>query len=99
MFLYFLCDNKYKEDTINGVSIYIPIISISFIIIVFTSLVYNEIIVINLCGLEDYTQHGLDIQAEKDLKDVISEMSDDISQTCESRSDSVAPQNETLNEE
>ena len=99
MFLYFLITNKYKDDTIKGISIYTPIISVSFIIIVFTSLVYNEIIVINLCGLQDFTEHGLDIQAEKDLKDAISEMSDDVSQNCDSRSDSIVAQNETINEE
>ena len=99
MFLYFLIVDKYNEDKINDVSIYIYIIPVSFIIIVFTSLVYNEVIVINCCGLEDFTQYGLDVQAEKDLRDAISEMSDDVSQTCDSRTDSIVEQNETINDE
>ena len=91
MFCYFLIDNKYKDDII-----YIPVISVSFLILTFTSLVYNEILVINLCGLQDYTQHGLDLQAEKDLRDAvteISEMSSDVSVTSESRSESFIVQN------
>ena len=95
MFVYFLIHHDYKDNII-----YIPIISVSFIIIVFTSLVYNEIIVINLCGLQDYTQHGLDIQADKDLREAIteiSEMSEDVSQTT-SRSESIVVRSFSYND-
>ena len=95
MFVYFLIHHDYKDNII-----YIPIISVSFIIIVFTSLVYNEIIVINLCGLQDYTQHGLDIQADKDLREAIteiSEMSEDVSQTT-SRSESIVVRSVSYND-
>ena len=95
MFVYFLIHHDYKDNII-----YIPIISVSFIIIVFTSLVYNEIIVINLCGLQDYTQHGLDIQADKDLREAIteiSEMSEDVSQAS-SRSESIVVRSVSYND-
>jgi hypothetical protein len=95
MFVYFLIHHDYKDNII-----YIPIISVSFIIIVFTSLVYNEIIVINICGLQDYTQHGLDIQADKDLREAIteiSEMSEDVSQTT-SRSESIVVRSVSYND-
>ena len=95
MFVYFLIHHDYKDNII-----YIPIISVSFIIIVFTSLVYNEIIVINLCGLQDYTQHGLDIQADKDLREAIteiSEMSEDVSQAT-SRSESIIVRSVSYND-
>ena len=95
MFVYFLIHHDYKDNII-----YIPIISVSFIIIVFTSLVYNEIIVINLCGLQDYTQHGLDIQADKDLREAIteiSEMSEDVSQAT-SRSESIVVRSVSYND-
>ena len=99
MFLYFLIVGEYDNDTIFGKRIYIYIMPVSFVIIVFTSLVYNEVIVINCCGLEDFTEHGLDVQAEKDLRDAISEMSDDVSQACDSRTDSIVAPNEDINEE
>ena len=72
LFVYFFIHQDYADNN----AIYISIISVSFIIIVFTSLVYNEIIVINLFGLQDYTQHGLDIQADKDLREAVTEISD-----------------------
>ena len=57
--------------------IYLKIfIAFLFLILVFTSLIYNEILVLNIFGLQDYTQHGLDIQAEKDLRDAISDTSE-----------------------
>ena len=94
MFGYFLIDNKYEND---HKEFYIPVISISFIITVFTSLIYNEILVINLCGMQDYTQHGLDIQAEKDLREAITEISDESNdletETSDCRTDSLIAQN------
>jgi hypothetical protein len=95
MFGYFLISNKYEKDHKD---FYIPVISISFIITVFTSLIYNEILVINLCGMQDYTQHGLDIQAEKDLREAVTEMSGDESndlgtETSDCRSESLVAQN------
>lgn len=91
MFCYFLIVNEYENEVVH-----IPVILVSFLILTFTSLVYNEILVINICGLQDYTQHGLDLQAEKDLRDAvteISEMSSDISAISESRSESFIVQN------
>ena len=88
MFIFFLIEKKYR-------TLFIPFISLSFLIITFTSLVYNEILVINLCGLQDYTQHGLDIQAEKDLRDAateINELSSDISED-DSKSESFVIKN------
>lgn len=73
MFGYFLIDGKYSND--NEIA-YIPVIAVSFIITIITSLIYNEILVINLCGMQEYTQHGLDIQAEKDLREALTEISD-----------------------
>ena len=95
MFGYFLISNKYEKDHKD---FYIPVISISFIITVFTSLIYNEILVINLCGMQDYTQHGFDIQAEKDLREAVTEMSGDESndlgtETSDCRSESLVAQN------
>ena len=80
-------------------SLRIPYIIGSIIIIIMT-LVYNEIIVINICGLQDYTQHGLDIQADKDLREAIteiSEMSEDVSQTT-SRSESIVVRSVSYND-
>lgn len=91
MFCYFLIVNEYENEVVH-----IPVILVSFLILTFTSLVYNEILVINICGLQDYTQHGLDLQAEKDLRDAvteISEMSSDVSAISESRSESFIVQN------
>ena len=78
MFGYFLVDKKYNERA----EFYIPVIAISFIVTIFTSLIYNEILVVNLCGMQNYTQHGLDIQAEKDLRDTISKISGDSIDSC-----------------
>lgn len=97
MFLYFLIKKEYDKE--NESKIYVPVISISFIILVFTSLVYNEVIVINKFGMQDYTQHGLDEQAQKDLRDAISiasEMSFDVSETS-SRKDSIVSNNDSIN--
>lgn len=93
MFGFFLFNRQYENQ---NEKVYIPIISICFIITIFTSLIYNEILVINLCGMQDYTQHGLDIQAEKDLRDAIteiSEMSSDVSDTSICTNDSIIAQN------
>ena len=100
MFGYFLIDGKYAndDDKVNDI-IYIPIIAASFIITIITSLIYNEILVIKLCGMQEYTQHGLDIQAEKDLRDAlteISDMSDDNSITSDCRSESFVAQTNTF---
>ena len=102
MFGYFLIDGKYAndDDKVNDI-IYIPIIAASFIITIITSLIYNEILVIKLCGMQEYTQHGLDIQAEKDLRDAlteISDMSDDNSITSDCRSESFVAQTNTFGE-
>ena len=94
MFLYFLIDGQYDDH-----KSYIPIISISFFITIFTSLIYNEILVINLCGLQDYTKHGIEVKAEKDLRDVaseINEMSNEASEISESRGESIVVQNESV---
>ena len=91
MFVYFLINNAYK-----GNLLLIFVILISFLILTFTSLVYNEILVINLWGLQDYTQHGLDIQAEKDLRDAvteISELSSNVSDISNSKSESFIIKN------
>ena len=93
MFGFFLFDRQYENQ---NEKVYIPIISICFIITIFTSLIYNEIIVVNLCGMQDYTQHGLDIQAEKDLRDAlseISEMTSDVSDTSLCTTPSLVTQN------
>ena len=102
MFGYFLIDGKYAndDDKVNDI-IYIPIIAASFIITIITSLIYNEILVIKLCGMQEYTQNGLDIQAEKDLRDAlteISDMSDDNSITSDCRSESFVAQTNTFGE-
>jgi hypothetical protein len=91
MFVYFLLNGDYE-----GNLLLIFVILISFLILTFTSLVYNEILVINLWGLQDYTQHGLDIQAEKDLRDAvteISELSSDVSEVSNSKSESFIIKN------
>ena len=91
MFVYFLLNGDYE-----GNLLLILVILISFLILTFTSLVYNEILVINLWGLQDYTQHGLDIQAEKDLRDAvteISELSSDVSEVSNSKSESFIIKN------
>jgi len=77
------------------------ILIISFIILVLTSLVYNEIVVLNIFGLQDYTQHGLDVLAEKDLRDAITETSEITSeQSSDSRScsQSIITQNVSFND-
>ena len=50
MFGSFLNDGKYPNNNVNE-NAYIPIIAFSFIITINTSLIYNEILVINLCGM------------------------------------------------
>lgn len=77
------------------------ILAFVFIILVLTSLVYNEIVVLNIFGLQDYTQHGLDVLAEKDLRDAITEASDITSeQSSDSRScsQSIITQNISFND-
>ena len=77
------------------------ILIISFLILVLTSLVYNEIVVLNIFGLQDYTQHGLDVLAEKDLRDAITETSEITSeQSSDSRScsQSIITQNVSFND-
>ena len=77
------------------------ILIISFIILVLTSLIYNEIVVLNIFGLQDYTQHGLDVLAEKDLRDAITETSEITSeQSSDSRSgsQSIITQNVSFND-
>jgi len=77
------------------------ILAFAFIILVLTSLVYNEIVVLNIFGLQDYTQHGLDVLAEKDLRDAITEASDITSeQSSDSRScsQSIITQNISFND-
>lgn len=96
MFLFFLIDGQYDKT-----KYYIPVISISFFITIFTSLIYNEILVVNLCGLQDYTKHGIEVQAEKDLRDAVSEineMSNDPSESSESRNESIVVKNESFND-
>ena len=94
LFLYFLIDGQYNDD-----EYYIPVISISFFITIFTSLIYNEILVINLCGLQDYTKHGIEVKVEKDLRDVVSEgneMSNEPSELSNSRAESLVFQNDSI---
>jgi hypothetical protein len=77
------------------------ILIISFLILVLTSLIYNEIVVLNIFGLQDYTQHGLDVLAEKDLRDAITETSEITSeQSSDSRScsQSIITQNVSFND-
>ena len=78
------------------------IISISFLILVLTSLIYNEVLVLNIFGLQDYTQHGLDIQAQKDLRDTETEISclnsDNCSSMTDSRFESFITQNVSFND-
>ena len=95
MFLFFLIDGQYSDD-----KYYIPVISISFFITIFTSLIYNEILVINLCGLQDYTKHGIEVQVEKDLRDAVSEgneINNETSDISNSRGDSIIFQNDSIN--
>ena len=78
------------------------IISISFLILVLTSLIYNEVLVLNFFGLQDYTQHGLDIQAQKDIRDNESEIgclnNDNCSSMTDSCSESFITQNVSFND-
>lgn len=90
IFIYNFFDNQYDK---LYEKIIIPFL---FVILVLTSLVYNEIVVLNIFGLQDYTQHGLDIQAEKDLRDDITEISEinsEISSIVDSRKESFVTQN------
>lgn len=99
IFIYFLIgiEHKYYDSWIEKI-----IISFSFLILVLTSLIYNEILVINIFGLQDYTQHGLDIKADKDLRDDATEInslnSDNCSSVIESRSESLITQNVSFND-
>ena len=90
IFIYNFFDNQYDK---LYEKIIIPFL---FVILVLTSLVYNEIVVLNIFGLQDYTQHGLDIQAEKDLRDDITEISEinsENSSIVDSRKESFVTQN------
>jgi hypothetical protein len=100
-FIYFLIYDMFGQEK-EIYTIYDKIILfILFIILVLTSLVYNEIVVLNIFGLQDYTQHGLDVLAEKDLRDAITETSEITSeQSSDSRScsQSVITQNVSFND-
>ena len=100
-FIYFLIDDIFDQKQ-EIFSLYDTIILfILFIILVLTSLVYNEIVVLNIFGLQDYTQHGLDVLAEKDLRDAITETSEITSeQSSDSPSctQSVITQNVSFND-
>ena len=99
-FIYFLIYDIIKENKLF--ELYEKIIFfISFIILVLTSLVYNEIVVLNIFGLQDYTQHGLDVLADKDLRDAISETSEipsEKSSDSRSESQSIITQNVSFND-
>ena len=99
IYIYFLIDIKGKDYFKWYENI---IMSISFLILVLTSLIYNEVLVLNIFGLQDYTQHGLDIQAEKDLRDAETEISclnsDNCSSVTDSRSESFITQNVSFND-
>ena len=99
IFIYYLIDFEGKEYFNLTEKI---IISISFLILVLTSLIYNEVLVLNIFGLQDYTQHGLDIQAQKDLRDAETEISclndDNCSSMTDSRSESFITQNVSFND-
>ena len=101
-FIYFLIYDIFDQEPQEIYTLYDKIILfISFIILVLTSLVYNEIVVLNIFGLQDYTQHGLDVLAEKDLRDAITETSEITSeQSSDSRScsQSVITQNVSFND-
>lgn len=99
-FIYFLIYDMIEPKEIFELYQKIILI-ILFIILVLTSLVYNEIVVINIFGLQDYTQHGLDVLAEKDLRDAITETSEITSeQSSDSRScsQSIITQNVSFND-
>ena len=100
-FIYFLIYDMFGQEK-EIYTIYDKIILfILFIILVLTSLVYNEIVVLNIFGLQDYTQHGLDVLAEKDLRDAITETSEITSeQSSDSRScsQSIITQNVSFND-
>ena len=99
IYIYFLVDIQGKDYFKWYENI---IMSISFLILVLTSLIYNEVLVLNIFGLQDYTQHGLDIQAEKDLRDAETEISclssDNCSSVTDSRSESFITQNVSFND-
>lgn len=46
----------------------------SLIIIIFGTLVYNEIIVINICGLQEYTKNKIRIKAKEDFLNATSQI-------------------------
>lgn len=99
IFIYFLIDIQNK----GYYELYAKIIiSISFLILVLTSLIYNEVLVLNIFGLQDYTQHGLDVKAQKDLRDDATEISclnsDNSSSMTGSRSESFITQNISFND-
>lgn len=99
-FIYFLIYDIIKENKLFELYEKIILI-ISFIILVLTSLVYNEIVVLNIFGLQDYTQHGLDVLADKDLRDAISETSEipsEKSSDSRSESQSIITQNVSFND-
>lgn len=87
LFFVFMCKGEYDEWW-SGI-----IVGISFFILVFSSLLHNEIIIVNYCGLEEHTQYGLDKQAEKDINDAFT----DKSKLSESDSDSSLSNDASFN--
>ena len=62
--------STFIDNILEGYDTYIKIIIyILFVIIIFTSFVYNEIIIINACSLNKYTQKYIEDRAntEKDI--------------------------------
>ena len=70
----------FKKEAENGFFIYQIIIFVScYFFLIITSLIYNEMIIINACGLEAYTRYGMQIKAiqeESDFRDTIREISE-----------------------
>ena len=63
----------YSEHSIYE-RIYIFIEILSLIIIIFGTLMYNEMIIINICGCQEYTMNVLKIKARNDFLSASSEI-------------------------
>ena len=88
----------FKDEDKNFLDILLLIIEfLAILIIAFATLVYDEIIIINKCGLNKNVKTGIMNRAEKEmikLKDIIDDSNQEIKVRESSLSDSSASQNE-----
>ena len=68
-FIIGLITNESKSIGFN-ISLYNTIQIVSLIIIFFGTLVYNEIIIINICGMNEYTKKGLLFKEKIDIEQI-----------------------------